>query len=261
MKDPAFLFYSSDFLTGVQDLTMEERGQYISLLCLHHQKGRLNDKMIKLCVGVISEDVLKKFQKDESGLYFNTRLELESEKRKIHSAKQKERAVKGWEKRKEYDAAASATASATANATANATALPLENENENENRIIIELETKNKKGAKFNFKKSLIDFGFYEGLVNDWLDVRKNKKLTNSQTAFKLLESEFLKCENELNIDRNTALKHSVENSWGGFKSDWIKNEQLKNSNNGKQQTGRISNEQRLDDIFNGGKYDHLIKD
>ena len=27
-KDPAFLFYSSDFLTGVMDLTMEENGIY-----------------------------------------------------------------------------------------------------------------------------------------------------------------------------------------------------------------------------------------
>lgn len=112
---------------------------------------------------------------------------------------------------------------------------------------------------RFNFIKSLSDFGFDEDLIKDWLIIRKNKKASNTKTAFESLESEFLKCENELNIDRNTALKYAVESSWSGFKCQWIKNEQLKNLNNGKQQTGRISNEQRLDDIFNGGKYDHLI--
>jgi len=49
-KDPAFLFYSSDFLSGITDLTMEERGQYITLLCLQHQKGSLSEKTIRLSV-------------------------------------------------------------------------------------------------------------------------------------------------------------------------------------------------------------------
>jgi len=37
----------------------------------------------------------------------------------------------------------------------------------------------------FDFKKSCIDFGFKSELVNDWLKVRKNKKSTNTETAFK----------------------------------------------------------------------------
>ena len=80
-KDPAFLFYSSDFLSGVTDLTMEERGQYITLLCLQHQKGNLSEKTIRLTVGSVSVDVLSKFQIDESGNYFNERLLIEVEKR------------------------------------------------------------------------------------------------------------------------------------------------------------------------------------
>lgn len=81
MKDPAFLFYSSDFLTGCASLTMEERGQYISLLCLEHQLGRLSEKTIRLSVGSVSVDVMDKFQQDETGLFFNERLEIEIEKR------------------------------------------------------------------------------------------------------------------------------------------------------------------------------------
>lgn len=82
MKDPAFLFYSSDFLNGVSDLTMEERGQYITLLCLQHQKGELSDKTIRLSVGSVSVDVLNKFSKNEAGNFYQKRLSDEIEKRK-----------------------------------------------------------------------------------------------------------------------------------------------------------------------------------
>lgn len=81
MKDPAFLFYPSDFLTGCTNLTMEERGQYISLLCIQHQTGHLSEKTIRLSVANVSVDVLSKFQQDENGLYFNARLEIEMDKR------------------------------------------------------------------------------------------------------------------------------------------------------------------------------------
>lgn len=80
-KDPAILFYSSDFLSGVTDLTMEERGQYITLLCLQHQKGNLSEKTIRLSVGSVSVDVMSKFLRDENGNYYNLRLKNEIEKR------------------------------------------------------------------------------------------------------------------------------------------------------------------------------------
>lgn len=125
-KDPAFLFYSSDFLSGVQDLTMEERGQYITLLCMQHVKGRLTRKLIDLiCHGNATADVMAKFEADENGMYFNKRLEIEIDKRRVHAEKQRDRAVNGWNKRKSKDT--------TAHATAYATAMPLENEDVNKN--------------------------------------------------------------------------------------------------------------------------------
>lgn len=80
-SSPAFLFYSSDFLNGVADLTMEERGQYITMMCLQHQKGALSEKTIRLCLGSVSVDVLSKFKQDENGLYYNERLKDEIDKR------------------------------------------------------------------------------------------------------------------------------------------------------------------------------------
>ena len=118
-KDPAFLFYSSDFLTGISDLTMEERGQYITLLCIQHQKGRLTKKLIDITINNILPDVISKFKVDRKGLYYNERLEIEAKKRTDHAEKQRKRALDGWKKRK---------------ATADATALPLEDVNEDVNR-------------------------------------------------------------------------------------------------------------------------------
>lgn len=80
-KSPAVLFYTSDFLSGVADLTMEERGQYITLLCIQHQKGDLSEKTICLSVGSASVDVMAKFVRLESGLYRNQRMHDEIEKR------------------------------------------------------------------------------------------------------------------------------------------------------------------------------------
>lgn len=94
-KDPAFLFYSSDFLTGVIDMTMEERGQYITLMCLQHQKGHLPEKTITFCVGSVSESVLSKFSKDDKGNFFNKRLEIEIQKRESYTESRRKNGTKG----------------------------------------------------------------------------------------------------------------------------------------------------------------------
>jgi hypothetical protein len=80
--------------------------------------------------------------------------------------------------------------------------------------------------AKFNFKNSMLEYGFNENLVNDWLLVRKNKKATNSQTAFKNFISEIEK----KSCDINEMLKIAVANSWSGFKHDWVKKQNNQNT-------------------------------
>lgn len=85
MKDPAFLFYSSDFLSGTMLMSDEEVGQYIKLLCLQHQKGHLKEKdMLNICKRQ-SEEIFSKFKKDEEGNYYNERLENEIGRRKAYS--------------------------------------------------------------------------------------------------------------------------------------------------------------------------------
>lgn len=85
-KDPAFLFYSADFMIGTMLLTMSERGQYITLICIMHQRGRLTKNEMKIVLHEdVSENVLEKFKKDSENKYYNERLETEQNKRKEFS--------------------------------------------------------------------------------------------------------------------------------------------------------------------------------
>jgi hypothetical protein len=83
-----------------------------------------------------------------------------------------------------------------------------------------EQKTQKQPTNSFDFRKSLIDYGFKNNLVDDWLKVRKTKKATNTETAFKsfITEIESRQC----NI--NEMLQTSVTNSWSGFKHKWIDN-------------------------------------
>ena len=71
---------------------------------------------------------------------------------------------------------------------------------------------------KFNFKQALLDLGIAENIANDFLLVRKNKKATNSETAFNRIKSEIEKS----GLSANDCITIAVENSWQGFKSEWV---------------------------------------
>lgn len=84
-KDPAFLFYSSDFLTGTMFMSDAQLGKYIKILCTQHQKGHLSEKdMLKICKRY-DKDIFDKFKKDSDGNYYNIRLEKEIAKRRDYS--------------------------------------------------------------------------------------------------------------------------------------------------------------------------------
>lgn len=94
-KDPAFLFYSQDFYTGVATLNWEERGKFISILCLMHQQGRMSEETIRFLVGSVSDNLKTKFRIDEKGLWYNERLEIEAAKRNAFTESRRNNGEKG----------------------------------------------------------------------------------------------------------------------------------------------------------------------
>ncbi len=99
-KDPAFLFYSQDFIVGVQTMSFEDRGKYITLLATMHQSGRLKETDIKFIVGEISEKLRSKFLIDQNGYWFNKRLEEEAKKRNSYTKSRRINGSKGGRPKK-----------------------------------------------------------------------------------------------------------------------------------------------------------------
>jgi uncharacterized protein YdaU (DUF1376 family) len=129
-KDPAFLFYPSDFNDGTQDFTNEEVGAYLRLLLFQFSQGRLPLDRIKRKLGSDFERLWPvlaiKFQIDEQGCFYNARLENEVSKRKAFSESRRNNIKKRYEKEVNNT---SSTYVATS-------VVHMENENENRNEDV-----------------------------------------------------------------------------------------------------------------------------
>jgi hypothetical protein len=84
-KDPAVLFYTSDFLSGTLTMNYEQKGKYITLLCYQHQQGFLLEEDFKAILDDTDIKVFNKFQKLSDGKYYNLKLKVESERRKAYT--------------------------------------------------------------------------------------------------------------------------------------------------------------------------------
>lgn len=101
----------------------------------------------------------------------------------------------------------------------------VQEEEQEEEQVQDEVEEKEEKEeikytpSAFSFYHELLKLGAEKQLVSDWLKVRKNKKLTNTETALK----GFLKQVDKSGNSLNDVLTKCIEKSWGGFEADWYK--------------------------------------
>ena len=89
----------------------------------------------------------------------------------------------------------------------------------------------NNKGMRFDFKKSLIEIGVSPEVAEDWLQVRKAKRASNTETAFRRIKNEIDKS----GLSANECITIAVARSWQGFQADWVTNQQRSRP------TGRMS--------------------
>ena len=122
-------------------MSMNERGEYITLLAAQHQNGHLDPKRLGFLLGygwdMVSDIVKSKFVLDENGLIYNERLEAEAEKRSQYADKQRNNGMKGGRPKKDENPKETQTITQliTQSKPKNN---PTENENENVNRVRIE---------------------------------------------------------------------------------------------------------------------------
>jgi virulence-associated protein VapD len=75
-----------------------------------------------------------------------------------------------------------------------------------------------KKETKFNITDFLEFQGADKKLATEWVQVRKLKKLANTQTAM----DDFIHEVEKSNMNINDVLKKCIVKSWGGFKYSWL---------------------------------------
>ena len=195
-KDPAILLYTGDFLNGCMDLTFEERGQYITLLCMQHQKGHLSNKTIRLTVGSVSVDVLSKFTQDKNGSYYNERMEDEIQKRNHFIDTRKVNGQKGGRPKK---------------ANGKPKKKLIEDENRNENYIVLF----NKVLDKFKIE---LPGGFNE-LILEWLKYKSEKRQTYKETGLKSFIIKLMnECDSDLEVAKSMMLYSTANNYYGLYK-------------------------------------------
>lgn len=93
-QDPAYRLYTADFLVRNFDITDEQMGKFIRLLCYQHQNGHLSEETMKsFCKGV-DEMVFSRFSRDGQGRYYNLEMEKEVQRRVEVSKTKSENAKK-----------------------------------------------------------------------------------------------------------------------------------------------------------------------
>lgn len=76
----------------------------------------------------------------------------------------------------------------------------------------------------FDFKKSFLNLGVQENIINDWLKVRKAKKGVNTETSFNAIKKEI----DISQLPANDCIRICVEKNWVGFKAEWLQKSGIK---------------------------------
>jgi transposase len=92
----------------------------------------------------------------------------------------------------------------------------------NQYTYISPTEINNNKSSRYDFKKALMEIGVSEQVAKDWMEVRKAKGAANTETAFKSIQKEIIKS----GASADDCIRLAVENSWRGFKAEWMMNQQ-----------------------------------
>lgn len=215
---PYFKFEPNQWENGnIQMLSREDKGLFIDLCSMYWSRlGDVPFKLAvqKLCVGnatalnslcdeniveVIDSKIYIKFLSEQLSEFNNT------------SEQNSKNAKERWEKYRKQKEESERNASAS-KPQCESDAIREDKSKEDKSK------EENNKALPFKFFNSLIDLGADKQLASDWIKVRKNKKATNSETAFKGFKNELDKS----GFDINKVLNECVIKSWGGFKAEWM---------------------------------------
>ena len=233
-NSPYLPLYVQDFLTDekLADCSASANGVYIRLMCILHksehygkillkQKYKQNENMCLNFASMLVRQMPYSMSEIHDGLeelLDNKIIEIEGDyllqKRMVKDGELSEkRAVAGQKGGKKSLGICLSKMSSK-----NISKSEANSENEIENEIDIDNDNNIK---KFSFLKELLSIGVERKIAEEWIKVRKNKKLTQTETAFRKTKAEIDKSGRSA----NDCITLCVERSWGGFKAEWIERE------------------------------------
>ncbi len=200
-----FQFEIKEWVSNTAHLTLEEEAAYLRLINFYYDSESSFaeqdiDKIFRKCRiqnTELAQEILKEFFFLENGLWVHSRCDQEIQRFKAKS-EQASRAGKASAQRK-----------------ANARSTDVQPIINHKSLII---------NHKSNIKTSpvapkvAIPFGVSESVWNDFLLLRKTKKMAVTQTALKGITREAAKANKPL----EEVLAICCERGWGGFKAEWI---------------------------------------
>ena len=214
-KDPAFMFYPSDFMIGTFFMSDEEVGKYIRMLCIQHQQGRLSAEEMDLMCGNSSK-IRAKFVTDENGMYYNERLDEEIAKRRAFCDKQRNNRLNATTKSQPSSNQTSTKLKPNSNPRVG-------NGNENRN---INIDSNNKtKNISTNLYNKLRATYIYSERINnkvlEWLQYKSERREPYKETGLKVLlrriENSAVEYGDEAVCD---VIDDSIANGWKGIVFD-----------------------------------------
>ena len=247
-KDPAFLFYSSDFYEGTRTMLPEERACFIDLMIYQHQRGIIpNDlKRVLLYCNGVDEATLKatleaKFKQTDEG-WINERLQKVIDERETYSEKQSINGAIGqfWKKakailsKKDFDNLKVALSDkrndeilnliknkeinkATLEALLEALLKHYRDRDRNINKDIIKEGVKGEETKIINLDKIQISEDLKPILI-EWLEYKKSRKETyKSEKSLQALANELTRLSNNDKTIARAIIQKSMANNWAGI--------------------------------------------
>ncbi len=244
---PYMQLYVADYLADTQHLTTEEHGAYMLLIFSYWQTGKpLKIDRLQTLSRTFNErwpsvkDTLSEFFIERDGVWIHKRIEAELEKVLSKSVKASDagkasalaRAIK---KQSEING----------RSTNVQTNVPTDRSTERQRKgnhtdTDTDTDTDTNKYTLKHFKEALLSAGAESMYVETWVAIRKKKKATNSEIAL----NAFMKQASLSNLSVNDCLKLCCENSWSGFKAEWVLKDKISNSGFSKITQKNIENTQ-----------------
>ena len=237
-NSPYLPLYVQDFLTDekLADCSANANGVYIRLMCILHksepygkillkQKYKQNESMCLNFASMLLRQMPYMMSEIHDGLeelLDNKIIEIDGDyllqKRMVKDGELSEKRAVAGQKGGKKSLGFCSSKSQSKTRSKNISKSEANSENEIENEIDIDNDNNIK---KFSFLKELLSIGVERKIAEEWIKVRKNKKLTQTETAFRKTKAEIDKSGRSA----NDCITLCVERSWGGFKAEWIERE------------------------------------